>query len=199
MNTQTSLSSCARKAGEELFTRYDKLNDLWKQTEERLTKYHIPRSVSYTYASYYPDDECEQQGVQRHNMLGLQKVKGSWRICSGECDDRWPDSEHWTPITECSALHRVQTVKHLPGLEEAIVENGATTGYEFDYMVHAVGFGLRYRTPVGPIRLDLAYSVNPPRFIGFRGTREELLAGGGTISNQRISGFQFHFSLGQRF
>ena len=85
------------------------------------------------------------------------------------------------------------------GAQEAIVENGMTSGYEFDYMVHAVGFGLRYRTPVGPVRLDLAYSVNPPRFIGFRGTREELLAGGGTISNQRISGFQFHFSLGQRF
>ena len=85
------------------------------------------------------------------------------------------------------------------GSQEAIVENAATTGYEFDYMVHAIGFGLRYRTPVGPVRLDLAYSVNPPRFIGFRGTRDELLAGGGSISNQRISGFQFHFSLGQRF
>ena len=85
------------------------------------------------------------------------------------------------------------------GSQEAIVENAATTGYEFDYMVHAIGFGLRYRTPVGPVRLDLAYSVNPPRFIGFRGTRDELLAGGGSISNQRIAGFQFHFSLGQRF
>ena len=85
------------------------------------------------------------------------------------------------------------------GAQATIAGNAAATGYEFDYMVHAVGFGLRYRTPVGPVRLDLAYSVNAPRFIGFRGTREELLAGGGTISNQRISGFQFHFSLGQRF
>ena len=74
------------------------------------------------------------------------------------------------------------------GTQEAIVENGMTTGYEFDYMAHAVGFGLRYRTPVGPVRLDLAYSVNPPRF---------NLEPPGTIS--RISGFQFHFSLGQRF
>ena len=73
------------------------------------------------------------------------------------------------------------------GRQEAIVENAATTRYEFDYMVHAVGFGLRYRTPVGPVRVDLAYSVNPPRFAVVSG------------SNQRISGFQFHFSLGQRF
>jgi len=71
--------------------------------------------------------------------------------------------------------------------------------FDYDYMVHAVGFGLRYGTPVGPVRIDLAYSVNPPRFIGFSGTRQQLLAGEGTLREQRISGFQFHFSLGQTF
>jgi outer membrane translocation and assembly module TamA len=70
---------------------------------------------------------------------------------------------------------------------------------DFDYMVHAVGFGLRYRTPIGPVRIDLAYSMNSPRFIGFEGTREELIFGGGQRSLQRISRFQFHFSLGQAF
>jgi outer membrane protein insertion porin family len=71
---------------------------------------------------------------------------------------------------------------------------------DFDYMVHAVGFGFRYRTPIGPVRLDLAYSPNSPRFVGFEGTREDLLLGKG-IPNvlQRISRFQFHFSLGQSF
>jgi outer membrane protein assembly factor BamA len=75
-----------------------------------------------------------------------------------------------------------------------------TTVFDFDYMVHAVGLGVRYRTPIGPIRLDLAYSINPPRFIGFEGTREQLLRGeGGLRTQQRISHFQFHFSLGQTF
>ncbi len=83
--------------------------------------------------------------------------------------------------------------------QDVIESDGTTAGYEFDYMVHAVGFGLRYRTPVGPVRLDVGYSLNPPRFIGFEGSREELLTGGGMISNQRISSLQFHFSLGQRF
>ena len=83
--------------------------------------------------------------------------------------------------------------------QESITADGKTVGYEFDYMAHAVGFGLRYRTPVGPLRLDLGYSLNPPRFIGFEGSREELLTGGGMISNQRLSSLQFHFSLGQRF
>lgn len=70
---------------------------------------------------------------------------------------------------------------------------------DFDYMVHAVGIGFRYRTPIGPIRVDLAYVPNSPRFFGFQGTRDELLFGQGIQTVQRISQFQFHFSLGQAF
>jgi outer membrane protein assembly complex protein YaeT len=70
---------------------------------------------------------------------------------------------------------------------------------DFNYMVHAVGFGVRYQTPVGPIRLDLGYSINPPRFFGFTGTQQQLQAGTGQLTNQQISHFQFHFSLGQAF
>jgi outer membrane protein assembly complex protein YaeT len=71
---------------------------------------------------------------------------------------------------------------------------------DFDYGVHGFGFGIRYRTPVGPIRVDISLSPNSPRFVGFSGTRDELLAGTGTPNvPQRISIFQFHFSLGQTF
>ena len=49
---------------------------------------------------------------------------------------------------------------------------------DFDYMNHAVGFGIRYKTPIGPVRLDLAYSINPPRFIGFSGSFSDLLNSG---------------------
>jgi outer membrane protein assembly complex protein YaeT len=70
---------------------------------------------------------------------------------------------------------------------------------DFDYGVQGMGFGIRYKTPVGPVRLDLSYSPNAPRFFGFSGTRDELLAGQGTLTNQRINVFQFHFSLGQTF
>jgi len=71
---------------------------------------------------------------------------------------------------------------------------------DFNYMVHAVGVGVRYRTPVGPIRFDLGYSINSPAFIGFKGTRQELLEGRGQRDvPQRINHIQFHFSLGQSF
>lgn len=69
----------------------------------------------------------------------------------------------------------------------------------FDYMVHAVGFGIRYRTPIGPVRVDLAFTPNSPRFNGFQGSREDLLFGRGTEALQRVNRFQFHISLGQAF
>lgn len=73
---------------------------------------------------------------------------------------------------------------------------------DFDYMVHAVGFGVRYRTPIGPVRIDLAYSINSPRFRGLQGSYEDLLdpnLPNVVYTQQRISQFQFHFSLGQLF
>jgi outer membrane protein insertion porin family len=70
---------------------------------------------------------------------------------------------------------------------------------DFNYTVHAFGFGVRYRTPIGPIRVDLSFSPDSPRFFGFQGTFDQLLANQGTATNQRINQFQFHFSLGQTF
>jgi outer membrane protein insertion porin family len=70
---------------------------------------------------------------------------------------------------------------------------------DFDYMVHTFGFGIRYRTPVGPVRVDLGYTPNSARFNGFQGTREQLLFGGGVQNLQRVNRFQFHISLGQSF
>src|ERR1019366_5344713 len=76
---------------------------------------------------------------------------------------------------------------------------------DFNYMVHAVGFGIRYRTPVGPIRIDLAYSINPPRFNGYPGNYNQLVQCSASVTNpcqaslQQISHFQFFFSIGQAF
>jgi len=81
---------------------------------------------------------------------------------------------------------------------------------DFNYTVHAAGFGIRYRTPVGPVRVDLAYSINPPKFLGFGGTPAQLLncnpnlpesqlPGYCQSTQQSISHFQFFFSIGQTF
>jgi outer membrane protein assembly factor BamA len=81
---------------------------------------------------------------------------------------------------------------------------------DFNYMVHAVGIGLRYRTPIGPLRADVAYALNPPRFVGFKGTIDQLLTCNPNLPAsqlpaictgvpQRLSSFQFFFSIGQTF
>jgi outer membrane protein assembly factor BamA len=70
---------------------------------------------------------------------------------------------------------------------------------DFNYMVQDAGIGIRYRTPIGPLRLDLSFSPNAPRFFGLSGTLQDLINGTATSTVQKINAFQFHFSLGQAF
>jgi outer membrane protein assembly factor BamA len=65
---------------------------------------------------------------------------------------------------------------------------------DLDYTSHAVGLGLRYKTPVGPIRLDAGYNLNPPRY--------NVVSTTNGVTNtevQRLSHFQFFLSIGQSF
>lgn len=78
---------------------------------------------------------------------------------------------------------------------------------DFNYAVQAAGLGIRYKTPVGPVRADFAYSINPPAFVGFKGTPQQLLGCNPNLPPtgvcvgvpQTISHFQFFFSIGQTF
>ncbi|MBV8550175.1 MAG: BamA/TamA family outer membrane protein [Acidobacteriaceae bacterium] len=80
----------------------------------------------------------------------------------------------------------------------------------FNYAVQAPGFGIRYKTPLGPVRVDFAYALNPPRFLGFgvnepidqlvKCTPEQIgVIPACTATPQRLSHFQFFFSIGQAF
>jgi len=62
---------------------------------------------------------------------------------------------------------------------------------DFDYTVHALGWGFRYKTPVGPLRFDLGYSLNPPRF--------RVVTSNGSSEVRRLSRFQFFLGIGQTF
>ena len=70
---------------------------------------------------------------------------------------------------------------------------------DFDYLVQDVGIGIRYRTPIGPLRFDLSFSPNAPRFYGLKGTEQDYINGTAISTVQKINAFQFHFSLGQAF
>ncbi|MDR3774712.1 MAG: POTRA domain-containing protein [Terracidiphilus sp.] len=67
----------------------------------------------------------------------------------------------------------------------------------FNYFSHALGIGLRYHTPAGPLRLDFSYNLNPPIFPVYYDYSLSQPA-----SNQHVGEaghFNFFFSLGQTF
>ena len=35
---------------------------------------------------------------------------------------------------------------------------------DYSYVSHAIGIGIRYKTPIGPVRFDFGYNLNPPAF-----------------------------------
>jgi outer membrane protein insertion porin family len=70
----------------------------------------------------------------------------------------------------------------------------------YDYTSHAVGLGVRYRTPIGPLRFDFGYNLNPtsyfqtylePSSFGLQSTS--------VLETQRLRHFNVFFSIGQPF
>jgi len=66
----------------------------------------------------------------------------------------------------------------------------------FNYFNHAPGLGLRYHTPVGPLRLDFSYNLNPPIYPV---TYNYSLANPLDPHVGEASHFNFFFSFGQAF
>jgi len=70
----------------------------------------------------------------------------------------------------------------------------------FNYYSHAVGIGARYKTPVGPLRVDFSYNLNPPRYPVIT----EQTSPGVYVNNilpyvGQAAHFNFFFSIGQSF
>ena len=66
----------------------------------------------------------------------------------------------------------------------------------YSYISHAVGLGVRYKTPIGPVRFDFGYNLNPPAFP----SHTQLPDGTqGPFVPERASNFNVFFSIGQTF
>ncbi len=73
---------------------------------------------------------------------------------------------------------------------------------ELNYFSHTVGFGLRYATPVGPIRIDLGYQLNRQFFVvPIPCPSGETNCATGSLGYQsgQLPRFQISFSLGAAF
>ena len=71
----------------------------------------------------------------------------------------------------------------------------------YNYASHAVGLGVRYQTPIGPLRFDFGYNLNPPYFPGYYNIVTNTVNGQqtGQFGYQRAGHFNFSFSVGQSF
>jgi outer membrane protein assembly factor BamA len=71
----------------------------------------------------------------------------------------------------------------------------------YNYASHAIGLGVRYQTPIGPLRFDFGYNLNPPYFPSFTNITTNPASGQsvGQFGFQRAGHFNFSFSVGQSF
>jgi outer membrane protein assembly factor BamA len=106
--------------------------------------------------------------------------------------DIWPSAIHFKQPDRdgCRDL--------TPGPPMGKVTSTGTQGTcSFNYWSHAVGLGLRYRTPVGPVRVDFSWNLNPPIYPVTYDTVTDM-----NLTTPYVgqgSHFNFFFSLGQSF
>jgi outer membrane translocation and assembly module TamA len=74
-----------------------------------------------------------------------------------------------------------------PSIADCSAQNSKTP-CNFNYDSQAIGMGIRYKTPVGPVRFDLGYAVNA--------TRYPVQDDNEALSLRRIN---VYFSIGQTF
>jgi len=110
-------------------------------------------------------------------------------------------SDIWPSAIRIKQPHSY-TCKDLNTADQEVPHEDSSTGgagtCSFNYFSHAVGLGLRYHTPVGPLRLDFSYNLNPPIYpviIDYSSTPSNIIP----PHVGQAGHFNFFFSIGQAF
>jgi outer membrane translocation and assembly module TamA len=84
---------------------------------------------------------------------------------------------------------------------DVCVHESSHSECSFNYLSHAIGVGVRYQTPIGPLRFDIGYNLNPPVFPSYYNITTNSGTGisSGVFSFQRAGHINFSFSVGQSF
>ena len=117
--------------------------------------------------------------------MGNSFVKGS---------DIWPSFLRFRQPDREGCRDTSMTDQAQPNAEHnSIGLNGLCS---YNYFSHALGIGARYKTPIGPIRLDTSYNLNPPLYP----QPENYNSQGITVPRySQAPHFNFFFSIGQAF
>jgi outer membrane protein insertion porin family len=67
---------------------------------------------------------------------------------------------------------------------------------DYSYVSHAVGVGVRYKTPIGPVRFDFGYNLNPTAFPSLQTVTGQTAP---VFVPQHTPHFNAYFSIGQSF
>ncbi|MGB6687991.1 MAG: POTRA domain-containing protein [Terracidiphilus sp.] len=118
-----------------------------------------------------------------------------------DASQAWPSALriHQPDRDACKVLPLIDPPKYPPptaptGIDTSTGPHGQCS---FDYFSHTPGIGARYHTPVGPIRLDFSYNLNPPIFPVVY--NYSLTPAYSDEHVGQASHFNFFFSLGQTF
>ena len=96
---------------------------------------------------------------------------------------------------------------HQPGTQSCLATGNPTSpecavfsNKGYDYTNHAVGIGVRYKTPLGPLRFDFGYDLNPTRYFQQINKTDPITNQITTIfTTQQLRRFNVFFSIGQPF
>ena len=118
-----------------------------------------------------------------------------------DASQAWPSAlrVHQPDRNACKVLPVIDPPQYPPPTAPTGVDTstGPHGQCSFDYFSHAPGLGMRYHTPVGPIRLDFSYNLNPPIFPVVY--NYSITPAYGDEHVGQASHFNFFFSLGQTF
>jgi outer membrane protein insertion porin family/translocation and assembly module TamA len=123
---------------------------------------------------------------RRYWLGGASSLRGWGRFEVSPLYNGQPIGGH--TMFESSAEFRVPIWGNLSGVLFADAGNVWNNAWDINFndLRYDVGPGLRYLTPIGPLRLDLGYQVNPIAGLIINGDPESRR-------------FRFHFSIGQAF
>jgi outer membrane protein assembly complex protein YaeT len=102
---------------------------------------------------------------------------------------RW----HQPDPAQCLQFNNVTAVAQYDGCVTQFNNSG------YDYTSHVLGIGLRYKTPIGPLRFDFGYNLNPTSYpLGYAPSTPQVPTPP-AFTPQRLGHFNVFFSIGQPF